>query len=282
MRLDGVADITVFGKPEKEVLIEFDQDALRNRSVGLFQIVSALRQSSINVSAGDIADGGTKYYVRTLGEFSTPEEIGRLVVGSNALRLRDIARVGYRTREISTDFSIDGRSGTVLLIRKEAEANTIQTCKNVHAELGKLSKDPIFTDTKTFMFFDQSDLILSTLGSLKQSASLGAILAIIVLFLFLLRMRPTIVVATAIPTSAVFGIIYKFFFGITLNLVTMISFILAIGMLIDDSIVVIENIYRHRQLGLDRKQSALIGTEEVMLPHFASCLTGWRFVRSSI
>lgn len=273
MRLDGVADITVFGRPEKEVLIEFDQDALRNRGVGLFQVVTALRQSSINVSAGEIADGGTKYYVRTQGEFTEPEEIGRLVVGPNTLRLRDIAQVGYRTREIETDFSIDGRSGNFMLIRKEAEANAIQTCKNVHAELDKLASDPIFKDTKTFMFFDQSDLILSTLGSLNQSAALGAVLAVIVLFLFLLRMRPTVVVATAIPTSAVFAVIYMYFFGITLNLVTMISFILAIGMLIDDSIVVIENIYRHRQLGLDRKQSALIGTEEVMLPNFASCLT---------
>ncbi|NUM53300.1 MAG: efflux RND transporter permease subunit [Candidatus Hydrogenedentes bacterium] len=273
MRLDGVADITIFGKPEKEVLIEFDQDALRNRGAGLFQVVSALRQSSINVSAGDIADGGRKFYVRTLGEFTTPEDIGRLIVGSNALRLRDVATVGYRTREVSTDFSIDGRSGTFMLVRKEAEANAIQTCRNVHAELEKLASDPIFRDTKTFMFFDQSDLILSTLGSLKSSAGMGAVLAVIVLFLFLLRMRPTIVVATAIPTSAVFAFIYMYFFGITLNLITMISFILAIGMLIDDSIVVIENIYRHRQLGLDRKQSALIGTEEVILPNFASALT---------
>lgn len=273
MRLEGVADITIFGTPEKEVLIEFDQDALRNRGVGLFQVVSALRQSSINVAAGEIADGGTNYYVRSLDEFSTPDEIGRLVIGPNALRLRDVARVGYRTREVDTDFSIDGRSGTFMLIRKEAEANAIQTCKNVHSEIDDLASDPIFRDTKTFMFFDQSELILSTLGSLKQSAGMGAVLAVIVLFMFLLRTRPTIVVATAIPTSAVFAIIYMFFFGITLNLVTMISFILAIGMLIDDSIVVIENIYRHRQLGLDRKQSAIIGTEEVMLPNFASCLT---------
>lgn len=273
MRLDGVADITVFGKPEKEVLIEFDQDALRNRGVGLFQIVSALRQSSLNVSAGEVIDGGTKYFVRTLGEFTAPEEIGRLVIGPNALRLRDVARVGYRTREITTDFSIDGRPGTFMLVRKEAEANAVQTCQAIKAELNKLATDPQFADAKYFMFFDQSDIIVTALGYLIESGWIGALLAVCVIFLFLWRFRPTLIVATAIPSSLVFALIYMYFEGMTLNIVTMISFVMALGMLVDDSIVVIENIYRHRQLGLDRWQSALRGAEEVVLPMTASCLT---------
>jgi len=273
MRQEGVADITIFGKPEKEVLIEFDQDSLRNRSVGLFQVVSSLRDSSINVSAGDLTDGNKKYFVRTVGEFATPEEIGDLVIGPNSLRLRDVANVGYRTREVNMDFSIDGDSSTFLLVRKEAEANAVQTCENIHAELEKLGGDPQFSDVKYFMLFDQASLISSTLNSVIAAGFIGAIFAIITIFFFLQRIRPTLIVATAIPTSAVCALIHMFFFDMSLNIVTMVSFILAIGMLVDDSIVVIENIYRHRQLGLDRVESAVLGAKEVTLPMAASCLT---------
>ena len=273
MRIDGVADVSIFGKPEKEVLIEFDQDALRNRGVGLFQIVSALRQSSINVSAGEVTDGGTKYFVRTLGEFAAPDDIGDLIVGPNALRLHDIARVGYRTRDITSDFAIDGKSGTLLLVRKEAEANAVKTCKGVNAELAKLESDPQFEDAKCFMFFDQSSIIVTALDYLLESGWMGALLAVAVIYVFLWRIRPTLVVASAIPFSLVFALIYMYFEGMTLNIVTMISFVMALGMLVDDSIVVIENIYRHRQLGSDRWKSALQGAEEVVLPMTASCLT---------
>jgi len=273
MRQEGVADVTIFGKPEKEVLIEFDQDALRNRGVGLFQVVSALRESSINVSAGDILDGNKKYFVRTLGEFTDPEDIGRLVVGENALRLRDIANVGYRTREINMDFSIDGESSTFLLVRKEAEANAVQTCQNVQNELDKLATDEEFSDIKYFMLFDQASLISSTLESVLLAALLGAVFAILTIYAFLRRLRPTAIVAIAIPASAVCALVYMYFFDMSMNMVTMVSFILAIGMLVDDSIVVIENIYRHRQLGLDRIESAILGAKEVTLPIAASCLT---------
>lgn len=273
MRQEGVADITVFGKPEKEVLIEFDQDALRNRGLGLFEVVSALRQSSINLSAGELVDGNQKYIVRTIGEFNKPEDIARLVIGPNTLRLKDVAHVGYRSREVNSDFSIDGQSTTFLLIRKEAEANTIKTCENVRAELAKLPDDPLFSDARVFVLFDQAELIGSTLNSVLQAGWLGAALAVVVLYLFLRRFRPTFIVSTAIPVSAVFALVYMYFFGITMNIVTMVSFILAIGMLVDDSIVVIENIYRHRQLGHDPRTSALLGTEEVMVPIAASCLT---------
>ncbi|MBX7255572.1 MAG: efflux RND transporter permease subunit [Candidatus Hydrogenedentes bacterium] len=272
-RLEGVADVTVYGTPEKEVLIEFDQDALGSRSLSLFEIVSALRQSSLNLTVGNMVEGDSKYIVRALGEFIAPEELGELVIGPNAVRLRDVARVGYRARERESDYSIDGKPGTLLVILKEAEANTISTCQAVEAELNKLKDDPDFGGAQVFTFFNQSDTIVAALNGLVQSGELGAALAVIILFLFMWRIRPTIIVALSIPTSVVFGLVYLFLSGMTLNLVTMISFIVALGMLVDNAIVVIEDIYRHQQLGYSPAESAKLGTMEVAMAITASTLT---------
>ncbi|MFA6240264.1 MAG: efflux RND transporter permease subunit [Candidatus Hydrogenedentales bacterium] len=272
-RIDGVADITLHGRPEKEVLIEFDQDALGSRSLSLFEIVSALRQSSLNLTVGNMVDGDAKYIVRALGEFIAPEELGELVVGPNAVRLRDVARVGYRTREKVSDYSIDGKPGTLMLVLKEAEANTINTCQAVERELAKLKDDPDFRGVEVFTFFNQSDTIVAALNGLVQSGELGAVLAVVILFLFMWRFRPTLIVAFSIPTSVVCGLVYIYLSGMTLNLVTMISFIVALGMLVDNAIVVIEDIYRHQQLGFSPEESAKLGTMEVAMAITASTLT---------
>jgi len=273
MRLEGVADVSIFGKPEREVLIEFDQSELRRRGLSLFQVVSSLRQTSINMTVGDMIDGNMRYYVRVLDEFTTPEDLGQLVVGANTVRLRDVADVGYRTREINSGYTIDGQSGTFVLVRKESEANTIATCKQVHEELLRMSADPQFKDVQYFMFFDQSDMILSALEGLVAAGKYGAALAIVVLFLFLGRIRPTLIVTLAIPASVVVALVFMFFIGMSLNLVTMISLIIGLGMLVDNSIVVIENITRHVQLGSRPKDAALKGASEMAMAITASTLT---------
>ena len=147
MRIDGVADVMVFSKPEREILIEFDQQELRNRNLSLYQVVSRLQRSSLNLSVGDLTDANRKYLVRVLDEFHSPEEIARLVVGPNAARLSDVAEVGYQERQLTVHFSIDGLSGAFVLVRKESEANTVATCKAVRRELDILPEDPLFEGT---------------------------------------------------------------------------------------------------------------------------------------
>lgn len=273
MRLEGVADVSVFGKPEREVLIEFNQSELRSRGLSLFQVVSSLRQTSINMTVGDMVDGNMRYYVRAIDEFTSPEDLGQLVVGPNSLRLRDVANVGYRTREVDSGYAIDGQSGTFLLVRKESEANAINTCAEVRAELARMTDDPLFKDVQYFMFFDQSEVILSALEGLVAAGQFGGALAVVVLFLFLGRIRPTLIVALAIPASVVVALVFMFFIGMSLNLVTMISLIIGLGMLVDNSIVVIENITRHVQLGYKPKEAALRGASEMAMAITASTLT---------
>ena len=273
LRIEGVADVKVFGAPEKEVLIEFDQDALRSCNLSLYEVVGALQRSNINVSIGELDDGSSTHLVRVEGEFRAPEEIAQLVVGPDALRLRDVAEVGYRAREIDMSYSIDGKAGVFVLIRKESEENTITACKAVHRELDRMRADPMFKGTDVFMFIDQSALIQDTLDGMLEAGKWGGGLAILVLFLFLRRIRPTLVVALAIPASLVVAFVFMFFVGMTLNLITMISMIIALGMLVDNSIVVMENIDRYSRMGYSAEESARRGATEVGLAITAATMT---------
>lgn len=273
-RLDGVAEVTVFAShPEPEVLIEFDQNLLRTHNVALYQVISSLQTASINLSIGDMNEGATKFYVRVAGEMKRPEDLAELVVSPVGLRLKDVARVGFRTREMEGHYDIDDKGGAFLLIMKESEANTVQTCHGVRAELEKIKKDEIFKGTQSLVFFDQAELIEYALNGLIEAGEGGAIMAIIVLYVFLLRLRPTIVVTMAIPTSLLSALAFMFFVGMSLNVVTMVSLIVAVGMLVDDAIVVIENIYRHHQNGEDLTTSAAKGASEVAIAVTASTLT---------
>ncbi len=272
MRVDGVAEAQVFGRFERQVLIEFDQDKLRSLNVGFYSLINKLQASNLNVSVGELIEGQTKYYVRVLDEARKPSDLEELPIG-NGLYLRDVARVEEKPRDENFEFWIDGRGGAFVIVRKESEANTIDVCKKVQTELNALMAEPAFRGAKLFVFFDQSKMILSALDSLMTAGKEGALLAVVVLFLFLRRVRPTLIVTVAIPTSILVALVCLYFSGMTLNVVTMISLMIGIGSLVDDSIVVIENIYRHQHLGLGPVESASKGANEVAMAVVASTLT---------
>ncbi len=263
LRVEGVADVQVMGKPEKEVLIEFDQNRLKSQGISLYQAVDVLQTSNVNTALGELLDGNTKYLVRALDEFTRPEEIGQLIVGPGPVRLRDVAQVGYRAREVDMEFSMDGNQSAFVLIQKEAQANTMATCRALQEELDAIRQDPLFADAEVFMFMDQEELISSSIGGLVRAGKFGSVFALIVLFLFLWRVRATLVVALAIPSSLLVGFVVMFFTGYTLNIITIISMVIAVGLLVDNSIVVMENILRHRQLGATPEDSARTGAMEV-------------------
>lgn len=273
LRLDGVADVTIFGEERPEVLIEFDQDALRSRSLSLYQVVQNLQLSNLNLSLGELVDGNQKHFVRALDEFSSPRELGELVVGPNAVRLKDVAEVGYVKRTQESGYAIDGKTGVAVLIRKESESNTVATCLAVQEELDSILEGPLFEKSQVFVFFDQSDMILGALDGLIRAGQWGGALSFIVLFLFLRRFRLTLVVALCIPASLFVAFIFMYFAGFSLNIVTIIAMIVALGMLVDNAIVVMENIHRHAQSGLGPEESARVGATEVSLAITAATAT---------
>lgn len=273
-RIEGVAEIQIHSPIlEKEVLIEFDQNNLRSMNLALAPLVATLRASSLNLAVGQLTDASQKYYVRVEGEYRSLDDIASIVIAPNGLRLRDVATVRFSARDENVHVALDGKAGLVLLVVKESEANAVATCEGVHEELRQILADPIFEDTAVKVFFDQAQLINRALSNLFSEGIYGGIMAIIVLFCFLHRLRPTLVVSFAIPTSVVVALVFMFFADMSLNIVTMVSLIISVGMLVDNAIVVVENTIRHRQLGEDAVTSAKSGASEVGLAIFASTAT---------
>ena len=273
-RLEGVAEVRVYAaSPEPEVLIEFDQNALRTHNVALYQVITDLQSADLNISAGNLADGALKYYVRTENELKRPEDYANLIVSPTGLRLKDIAKVGFHSREVEGQYDIDDKGGAFIIVLKESEANTVDTCKVVRDELERIKTDPVFEEMEQFPFFDQSEMILASLNALVDAGKMGGLFSIAVLYIFLLRIRPTLVISLAIPTSLLAALAYMFFTGMSLNVVTMTSLIVAVGMLVDDAIVVIENIYRYFQLGKSPEEAAVRGAQEVGIAITASTIT---------
>lgn len=273
-RIDGVAEVQVHtSEREDEVLIEFDQDRLRTHNVSLYSVISTLESMNLNFSVGQLTEGGAEHYVRVADEFSRPEDIADIIVGPNALRLKDVANVSFRPRDRDGRYDIDEKGGAFVIISKESEANTVDVCEAVAKELDSLNEDPALSGFDRIVFFDQSEMILSALDALVDAGKMGAILAIIVLYLFLFRLAPTLVVALSMPISLISAFVFMYFSGLTLNIITMMSLIVAVGMLVDCSIVVLENIYRYYQLGLDSAEAACRGAEEVGVAITAATLT---------
>lgn len=273
-RLEGVANVEILSPIQpKEVLIEFDQHTLQSMNLNIAQLVQAIRESSISVSLGTLEEGSRKVYARLSGEYRRLEDIASLVVTPNGLRLRDIARVSYRSREEKQYVALDGAGGAVVLVIKESEANTVSTCRNVHRELEAILKEPAFQNTQHHVFFDQSDLILRALRNLFYQGIYGSLMAISVLFFFLHKIIPTLIVSLSIPASLMVAIVFMFFTGMSLNIVTMVSMIVAVGMLVDNAIVVTENIIRRRQLGEPIREASVKGAQEVGLAIVASTAT---------
>lgn len=276
-RINGVANVDVISPIEqREVLVEFDQDTLKSLNLDLGQVVATLQRSSFSLSVGELSDGGQKYLVRTVGEYRRLEEIENIVIGPNGLQLADIASVSFSHRTgQDTYVALDNKKGVVVLVIKESEANTVDTCRAVRKEVQDILTLPRFQNTVIKHFFDQSDLITSALHNLLKEGLYGGAMALMVLFFFLHRLRPTIIVALTIPTSLVIALVFMFFAGMSLNLVTMVSMIISVGMLVDNSIVVVENIIRHRQMGEEPRRSSERGAMEVGMAIFAATTTTW-------
>ncbi|HOZ45244.1 MAG TPA: efflux RND transporter permease subunit [Candidatus Hydrogenedentes bacterium] len=273
MRIEGVAEVEVHGEAPTNVYAEFDQDALRSRNLSLYNVVAALRMSNVNVSIGRLVDGNTRYYVRARDEFTDPSEIANLIVGPNGLRVKDVAEVCVRNPREDWLFTMDGKRGAFLSVKKESQANTVAVCEAVHDALEGFHHDPLFGDVEFRVFHDQSEMITSTIDSLVQAGQYGGFLALVVLFVFLRRVRATLLVALAIPSSLLLAVVYMYFAGLSFNIVTMSGMIVSVGMLVDNSIVVLENTYRHFQMGERIAVSARRGASEVALAITAATLT---------
>ena len=275
-RIDGVAAARAFASDTREILVDIDKNALESHNLSLDRVLLALQLENINMPAGNLVERHTDYLVRTLGEYKSLDEIRRTVVGSsstgNSLYLQDIAEVKDTMKEVRYLGRIQQQKGVFLIINKRSGANTAITGRAVKKALAEIRKN-LPPDIEFHVAMDQSAMIERVTKYTVNDAWMGGILAVILIFLFLRDWRPTLIIALAIPLSIITTFIAFYLAGYTLNLITLGGLALGIGRMVDDSIVVIENTFRHHEFGKSKKEAAITGASEVGMAVTASTLT---------
>jgi HAE1 family hydrophobic/amphiphilic exporter-1 len=275
-RIEGVASAQVFSTDVREILVDVDRAALESRMLSLDQILMALRLENLNLPAGYLTERHSEYLVRTMGEFDELEDIENTVVGStqagDPVFLRDVAKVRDTMKDSRFVARVQQEPGVYLFVNKRSGANTVITAEAVKQELERI-KPTLPSDVNFYVAMDQSLMIQQVVRRTGNNALVGGILAIFFIFIFLRNWRPTLTIALAIPLSIITTFIAFYAAGYTLNLLTMGGLALGIGMLVDNAVVVIENIFRHLEDGASRIEAAKKGASEVGMAITASTLT---------
>ncbi len=274
-RLDGVASVQLQGGQEREILVSLNKDKMDNFGISQSQIIQVLRAQNISLSGGFLESGRQELPLRTEGDFESISEIENIVIANfknTPIYLKDVAIVKDTHKEVRGFSRTNGEEGVLMMINKQSGANTSRVAEEVKKTLPSL-RQYLPDDINFSLVMDQSLMIKNSTDSVTQSGLIGALLAMLVVYLFLRNWRPTLAIGLAIPLSVIATFIPIYLVGYTLNLMTLAGLSLGIGMLVDNAVVVIENIYRHLEKSKKRKKSAIIGANEVALAITASTLT---------
>ncbi len=274
-RISGVGTVSIGGAAEREIQVYCDPYKLDAYGMTVESISQLIAMENRNMPGGSVDLGTKTLSLRVKGEFDTAEEMLDLVIGSHngkAVYLRDVARVEDTIQERASESYTDGTRGAMLIIQKQSGANSVAIAKEVHNRLPEL-ENSLPSDIKLGVIIDTSENILNTMNSLTETILITLIIVMIVVFVFLGRWRATLIIGITIPVSLIGAFIYLLVTGNTLNIISLSSLSLAIGMVVDDSIVVLENITTHLSKGSKPKEAAIYGTKEVSLSVIASTLT---------
>ena len=271
----GVASVKVGGGLENEIQVLVDQQKTSQLNITVSEIIKRLKDENVNASGGRVKDGSQEYLVRTLNQFQTLDDIRDLFIANREgknIRLGDIATVQDSHKEPTSMNRFNGFQGVEIAIYKEGDANTVQVAQNIQFRIAQLQND-IPSQYQLQLVYDQSRFIASAIDEVKSAAIIGGLLAMLVLYLFLKNIWSTLIISISIPVSiiATFNLMYGN--DISLNIMSLGGIALAIGLLVDNSIVVLENIAQHKAKTKNFKQAAIIGTKEVSMAIIASTLT---------
>lgn len=269
-RLQGVASVNVSGGLEREIQVIVDPARLQSFGLSMTQVAQLLAYENLNLPGGEVPEGTVNLLVRTIGQYASVDEIRDLRLGP--VRLGDIAEVRDTFAEAESMVWLNGRPAVSLDIQKQSGGNSVAVANAVKAELKKIEAE-LPGQVQATVLSDTSRMVVTSLESVATNGLQGAILAILVLLFFLRHLRATFAIAVSIPVAIISTFGPVFFSGITLNIISLGGLALGVGMMVDSSIVVLENIFRHKEMGKDIVQAAEDGTAEVGLAVTASTLT---------
>lgn len=273
-RISGVASADIFGGLEEEIAITIDQEKLAGYQLNISQIGSTLSSENINMPSGNVDKGSKEMLVRTIGEFQSIEEIKNIPImlpTGELIVLSDIAYIEEGFKEQEALSRVNGIPSIGVILTKQSTANTVTTADRVLRALDDIQQE--YPDLEVSIGYNQADFINRAVSNVSRTAVIGGFLAIVVLFLFLNSMRSTLIIAIAIPVSIIATFALMYFNDITLNIISLGGLALGVGMLVDNSIVVLENIYRLQEDGTASLDASVKGAEEVTAAIFASTMT---------
>ncbi len=273
-RVPGVGTVNVNGGLRREIHVNLDLEKLRALDLSTSQIVQRIRSENLNRPVGPVKEGRFEVLLRTNGEYENLSQILNVALTSRRgvpVYVRDVATVEDSHEDIRYYVGVNGTPAMRLIISKQSGSNTVKVSEGIWAEVEKIHRDyPQITIEKTM---DTADFIVSAIDNVKLSAVAGSILAIAVLLFFLRSLSSTLVIGVAIPISVISTFALMYFNGFTLNIVSFGGLTLGVGMLVDNAIVVLENIYRHREDGMAVREAAIVGSNEVGMAITASTMT---------
>ena len=274
-RISGVGAVSISGTPAREIQVYCDPYKLEAYGVSIEGISAIIAQENRNTPGGSVDIGSNAYALRVQGEFTDAHQMDDLVIGhkdNKTIYLRDVARIEDSIEERAQETYNNGKKGGMIVIQKQSGANSVNIAKKVHQKLPEIQKS-LPSDVKLGVIMDTSTNILNTIDSLKETIFITFIIVMLVVFVFLGRWRATFIIILTIPISLIASFAYLLASGNTLNIISLSSLSIAIGMVVDDAIVVLENITTHIERGSAPKQAAVHATNEVAISVIASTLT---------
>ncbi len=266
-KVKGVGQITLVGGEEREIKINLDHEKLKSFGLSIAGVANIIKASNLDFPTGKVNDNDGQYVVRVAGKFNNLDEVNNITVGKSRtggdIRLSDIAEIQNGTKDAVSINRVNGTASVGILVLKQSDANSVEVSKYAKEELAKIEKEEASKGVKLTVFQDSSEFTTEASDAVKFDLLLAIFIVAIVMLLFLHSIRNSLIVMISIPVSIIttFGVMYAF--GLTFNLMTLLGLSLVIGILVDDSIVVLENIYRFMERGVDKEKAALEGRNEI-------------------
>lgn len=272
-RLPGVARVDLHGVERPEVQIELQADRIEAHGVDLTQLNQRLRDSNFSASAGLISEGDLRYRVQPMGELISLEAIRGLVIDASGLRLGDVANVALRPARMDYARHLDQRPAIAVEIFKERGANLVEVGRGALAEVQRIGRDPEMQGIEMFFMSDQAEGVTSSLTELAEAGLIGLVLSVLVLYLFLRHWASTLMVSLAIPICFAMTLGAMYFFGLSLNILSMMGLLLGVGMVVDNAVVAVESIYQQREKWPHQPaKCAIVGIRQVTIAISAGTL----------
>ncbi|MDA7915817.1 efflux RND transporter permease subunit [Verrucomicrobia bacterium] len=271
-RIDGVANVTSQGLRENEIIIEVDKQKADAHGLNIYQLSQELGGDNFSMASGTVREPGKKYLLRSVSKFESVEQLENRRL-TDKIRLKDVATVSYEPPDREFAVRVNGRPALALIAHKEGDANTVEVSRRISQTLIDMKKNPRLAGMEMHAFFDQGRVIEESLGGLIDNGKVGGLFAALILYVFLRQFRLTIIIALSIPLCLLLALVVMYFWGESLNILTILGLVICVGLLVDNSVVVAENILRLQQEGYSRREASIKGASEIALAITLATLT---------